>query len=80
MELYMCESDPICVREYNDIKNDWFLDFQKKHKINQLMRYQEFSTIEEVTIQEKKIKWKNRAYKIQLIEENNQHWFDLVKD
>ncbi len=54
--------------------------FTKKHWVNQLVWYQEFVTIDEAILCEKKMKWKSRAYKIQLIEEKNQHRADLAKD
>lgn len=54
--------------------------FTKKYRIHSLVRYQEYSTIQEAIEMEKIIKGKSRIYKIKLIEENNNQWLDLARD
>lgn len=45
--------------------------FTKKYNISQLVWFQEFSSIQEAILYEKKIKWRIRNRKIQLIEQDN---------
>lgn len=48
-----------------------FDGFTAKHNLSILVRLQEFSTISEAILQEKKIKWRTRYKKLQLIEKYN---------
>lgn len=76
--LYVWVTSDLYRRVYQH--KQWsYSSFTKDHWIHQLVRYQKFSDITRAIEYEKKIKWKSRSYKMQLIEENNLHWFDLAK-
>lgn len=51
--------------------------FTKKYNVSQLVWFQEFTSIEEAILYEKKIKWWTRNKKLQLIEQDNPEWKDL---
>jgi putative endonuclease len=51
--------------------------FTLKYKVHQLVWFEVFENIESAIQREKQIKKWNRAWKIQLIEENNPAWNDL---
>lgn len=65
------------IHEHKNWKNEWFT---KKHWIRLLVWYQEFVDIQEAIDFEKKIKWKGRWFKLDLIEEMNFVREDLAKD
>ncbi|MGB0086035.1 MAG: GIY-YIG nuclease family protein [Rhodomicrobiaceae bacterium] len=51
--------------------------FTKKYKVDRLVYYEEFGSIEDAIRREKQLtKW-NRDWKIRLIEEKNPNWVDL---
>ena len=54
--------------------------FTSKYKVHTLVWYESTSSIEAAIKREKQIKKWNRAWKINLIEENNPHWEDLYKN
>jgi putative endonuclease len=51
--------------------------FTKKHGVARLVYFELFDDIENAIVREKRLKKWNRAWKIQLIEENNPNWNDL---
>ncbi|HEX2609162.1 MAG TPA: GIY-YIG nuclease family protein [Flavisolibacter sp.] len=53
--------------------------FSKKYKLDQLVYYRFFGTIEEAIAEEKRIKGGSRFKKIQLINSINPKWIDLWK-
>lgn len=52
-------------------KHKTFDGFTAKYNLSILVRLQEFISISEAIIREKKIKWRTRLKKIKLIEEHN---------
>jgi putative endonuclease len=55
---------------------DWFTS---RYNISQLVWFQECNTIQEAIINEKKIKWRTRLKKLQLIEQENPERKDLAE-
>jgi len=51
--------------------------FTKKHDVDQLVYYEQFEGAEAVIHREKRLKRYNRAWKIQLIGEQNPNYVDL---
>ncbi len=51
--------------------------FTKKYGINRLVHFEAFDDIHEAIAREKRLKKWNRAWKIQLVEEQNPNWDDL---
>ncbi|WP_343524696.1 GIY-YIG nuclease family protein [Pedobacter sp.] len=51
--------------------------FTAKYKCNKLVYYEQFDSIEEAIAKEKQLKNWKRAWKINLINENNPCWNDL---
>ena len=51
--------------------------FTKKYKVDRLVYYEEFGSIEDAIRREKQLKKWNRDWKIRLIEEKNPNWVDL---
>jgi putative endonuclease len=62
------------ILEHKQWTYDWFT---KKYSCFLLVWYQEFSTITEAIEYEKKLKWRNRNKKVQLIEQQNSERNDL---
>ncbi len=54
--------------------------FSKRYNLTQLVWYEVHETIESAIITEKKLKNRNREFKIQLIEKMNPEWRDLYDD
>ena len=54
--------------------------FTKKYQATRLVWYQQGENIAEAIELEKKIKNRNRQWKIALIEQQNPHWLDLAAD
>ena len=51
--------------------------FTKKYRVHQLVYYEIHGDVHEAILREKQIKKWNRDWKINLIEQENPHWFDL---
>jgi putative endonuclease len=51
--------------------------FTKKYKVHRLVYFEPYGDIELAIQREKRLKKWNRAWKIQLIEENNPDWVDM---
>ena len=61
-------------------KNNLIKGFTKKYNVHRLVYYEETNDVNEALLFEKRIKKWNRAWKIELIEEENPNWDDLAKD
>ncbi len=51
--------------------------FTKQYGVHRLVYFEQFDDIEQAILREKRLKKWDRAWKIQLIEENNPNWDDL---
>ncbi len=51
--------------------------FTKQYAVHRLVYFEQFDSIEQAILREKRLKKWDRAWKIQLIEENNPNWDDL---
>ena len=51
--------------------------FTKKYRVHRLVYFEPYGDIELAIQREKRLKKWNRAWKIQLIEENNPNWVDM---
>ena len=54
--------------------------FTKKYGVDRLVWFESHATIESAFLREKRIKAWKRAWKIQLIEQDNPDWLDLYRD
>ena len=54
--------------------------FTRNHGVKRLVWFEMHTTMAEAIMREKRIKKWNRAWKIQLIEQNNPDWRDLAID
>jgi putative endonuclease len=54
--------------------------FTKKYDVSRLVHFEVFDDIENAIVREKRLKKWNRAWKIQMIEENNPDWSDLYPE
>lgn len=52
--------------------------FTRDHGVHRLMWFEQYRTMDEAILREKRLKKWNRAWKIALIEELNPHWDDLA--
>lgn len=51
--------------------------FTKRHGVSKLVYFEEYDSIEFAILREKRLKSRNRDWKIRLVEENNPEWIDL---
>jgi len=51
--------------------------FTKQYGVHRLVYFEQYDSIGQAILREKRLKKRNRAWKIQLIEENNPNWDDL---
>jgi putative endonuclease len=51
--------------------------FTKHYGVHRLVYFEQYDSIEQAILREKRLKKWNRSWKIQLIEENNPNWDDL---
>ena len=58
-------------------KNEVVDGHSAKYNIKQLVYFEQYLTMEEAILREKRLKKWNRAWKINLIEESNPNWKDL---
>lgn len=54
--------------------------FTSKYSVYKLVYFETFQNINDAILREKRLKKWNRAWKIELIEEENKEWRDLAKD
>ena len=64
----------------NQHKSGLYDGFTQKYNVKRLVHFENFPTMIEAITREKQLKKWNRAWKIQLIEENNPLWKDLSED
>jgi len=67
-------------RRIYEHKNKIYAWFSSKYNCNELVYYEECSSITDAITREKQLKWWNRKKKIELIEQNNPNRIDLAKD
>ena len=60
-------------------KNGYIEGFTKKYHIHTLVHYEIFEQFNEALIREKTLKWLTRKKKIEIIEDQNPQWKDLVE-
>ena len=68
------------IRRIQEHKQGLVKGFTKKHKVDQLVYYEETEDISSAIEYEKRLKSWNRKWKIQLIEKNNLLWKDLYEE
>lgn len=52
--------------------------FTQDYAVNRLMWFEQYGTMDEAILREKRLKKWNRAWKIALIQDLNPHWDDLA--
>ncbi|MDJ0978884.1 MAG: GIY-YIG nuclease family protein, partial [Erythrobacter sp.] len=57
-----------------------FEGFSKKYDVHRLVWFEQHATVEQAILREKQIKKWRRAWKVDLIEEDNARWRDLAED
>jgi len=65
------------VRRAQEHKEGQVAGFTKKYEVSRLVHFEAFDDINEAIAREKRLKKWNRAWKIQVIEEQNPNWDDL---
>src|SRR5262245_45012699 len=65
------------VRRVYEHRTDLVEGFTKQYGVHRLVYFEQYDSIEQAILREKRLKKWNRAWKIQLIEENNPNWDDL---
>jgi putative endonuclease len=65
------------VKRVYDHKQKLVDGFTKKYRVNKLVYFETFDSIEQAIIREKQIKHWPRQWRIKLIEKNNPEWIDL---
>jgi len=79
--LYVGATDDIKRRTFEHKTKKYRTSFSAKYNIDWLVYYEIISgSWDEVLIREKQLKKWNRAWKIRLIQEQNEDWFDLSND
>mgnify|MGYP001007281938 CR=1 FL=1 len=68
------------IRRVFEHKNDLIDGFTKKYHVHMLVHYEILTNINEAIIREKQIKSWKRAWKKNLIEQDNPRWIDLYED
>ncbi|MDA8232863.1 MAG: GIY-YIG nuclease family protein, partial [Magnetospirillum sp.] len=61
-------------------KSDAIDGFTKKYGVHLLVYYEMHASMPDAILREKRMKWWNRAWKIELIERSNPQWRDLYED
>ena|SRR5690606_6881989 len=75
--LYTGFTTDLPTRTWEHVTQQNPASFTAKYKVNRLVYYQGFLSIDEAKAAEKYIKGKNRAWKIALITKHNPKWRDL---
>jgi len=65
------------VRRVYEHRMDLVEGFTKQYGVHRLVYFEQYDSIEQAILREKRLKKWNRSWKIQLIEENNPNWDDL---
>lgn len=76
--LYTGHTDDLFKRVWEH-KEEIRKGFTKRYAVKRLVCFEAHETRESAAIREKRIKKWNRAWKIELIEENNPNWADLFE-
>ena len=74
--IYIGVTNDLPPRVYEH-RTDVVPGFTRKHKVHRLVYYEIHDDIREAIAREKRIKRWTRAWKIQLIEKQNEDWHDL---
>ncbi|MFZ6780815.1 GIY-YIG nuclease family protein [Undibacterium sp. Ji83W] len=77
--LYVGVTNDLIARVYQH-KNDFVDSFTSRHKVHQLVWFEQVDSILSAIQREKQIKAWKREWKIRLIEESNPYWRDLYLD
>ncbi|NRR90358.1 GIY-YIG nuclease family protein [Winogradskyella undariae] len=75
--LYIGETKNLKKRIYQHKNKVHPTTFSARYNLDKLVYSEEFETKEEAKLREKQMKKWNRAWKIELIEEQNSDWLDL---
>ncbi len=78
--LYTGVTANLIARIHEHREKKYTNSFTAKYNVYKLVYYNNFSTIEEAIVEEKRIKAGNRAQKIKLIEAMNPAWKDLWEE
>lgn len=65
------------VRRAQEHKGRQVAGFTRKYGVSRLVHFEAFDDVNEAIAREKRLKKWNRAWKVQLIEEQNPNWDDL---
>ena len=68
------------IRRVWEHKNDVVAGFTKKHRIHDLVWFEQHDTMDTAISREKALKEWRRGWKIELIEKTNPRWLDLYPD
>jgi putative endonuclease len=68
------------IKRVHEHKNDLVEGFTRKHRVHDLVWFEQHTTMESAILREKAIKAWKRAWKIELIERSNASWRDLYPD
>ena len=77
--LYIGVTNDLIKRAYEH-RNDLVEGFTKKYGVHQLVYFQQTGDVNSAITREKQIKKWRRQWKIELIEEKNSEWKDLILD
>lgn len=77
--LYVGVTSDLAKRIY-EYKNNLIEGFTQKYAIHNLVYFESTESIESAIMREKQLKKWNRAWKINLVENNNPAWNDLYPD
>jgi len=58
-------------------KNDVFEGFTKRYQVHNLYYYEQYESLADAIMMEKKIKHLNRLHKLRIIENKNPNWEDM---
>ena len=67
------------IRRMQEHKNKMVEGFSKKYSLDKLMYYESYADVKEAIGREKMLKEWKRVWKIELIEQNNPNWEDLIE-
>jgi putative endonuclease len=76
--LYIGVTSDLIKRIYEH-KNDLINGFTKRYNVHRLVWYEIHDSAESAITREKQIKKWKRAWKLELIEQNNPEWIDLYE-
>jgi putative endonuclease len=74
--LYIGVTNDI-IRRVGEHRLELVNGFTKKYEVHKLVYFEQFDDIENAIRREKRLKKRNRAWKVRLIEELNPNWDDL---